>query len=149
MELRQFNENIIEYIKDDFHITSDTRKVDVNAVYLLLQQSYWANTRDREVIIKSLENSLCFSLFHKDKQIGFTRVITDCATFGYLCDVIISDEYRNKGLGQWLIDCVMKHPDIQNLRRWFLITKDAQEFYKKHGFCNLNNPERFMEIFNG
>jgi N-acetylglutamate synthase-like GNAT family acetyltransferase len=149
MDLKQFNNEIVDYQKDDFYITSDSRKIDVDVVCSLLKESYWANTRKRDVIIKSFESSLCFSLFHKDKQIGFTRVITDCATFAYLCDVIISDEYRNNGLGQWLIECVFKHPDLENLRRWVLITRDAQEFYKNHGFTSLNAPERYMEIFNG
>lgn len=139
---------IIEYKKDDFHITSDFSKLDINAVCSLLQQSYWANSRERNVIIKSLENSLCFSLFHKDKQIGLVRVITDCATFAYLCDVIISEEYRHQGLGVWFLECVFNYPDLQNLRRWFLATKDAHEFYKKFGFNSLENPEKFMEKFN-
>jgi len=148
VNFNDFMHEIVDYRKHDFYITSDYKKLDINVVSSLLKESYWANTRDREVVIKSIENSLCFSLFHNDRQIGFTRVITDCATFAYLCDVIISDEYRHNGLGGWLIDCVLKHPDLQNLRRWFLITKDAQEFYKKHGFNNLITPERFMEIFN-
>lgn len=139
---------IVEYQRDDFHITTDFRKIDINAVSSLLAQSYWANSRKKDVIIKSLENSLCFSLFHKDTQIGLIRVITDYATFAYLCDVIIAEDYRHKGLGIWLLECVFKYPDFQNLRRWCLFTKDAHEFYKKFGFNNSSNPERFMERFN-
>lgn len=136
---------IIEYQKDDFHITTDFRRIDINVVCSLLAQSYWANSRKRDVIIKSLENSLCFSLFHKERQIGLVRVITDYATSAYLCDVIIAKEYRHKGLGVWFLECVLKYPDLQNLRRWCLATKDAHEFYKKFGFNSLSNPERFME----
>lgn len=139
---------IVDYKKDDFYITTDPKKTDIDMVCSLLEQSYWANSRKRDVIIKSLENSLCFSLFHKDKQIGLIRVITDCTTFAYLCDVIISEEYRHKGLGIWFLDCVFKYPDLQGLRRWFLATKDAHEFYKKFGFNSLSNPEKFMEKFN-
>lgn len=139
----------VSYEKDDFHVTTDFKNIDIDAVCLLLSKSYWASSRPRDVIIKSLENSLCFSLFHKDEQIGFVRVITDCATFAYLCDVIIDENYRNNGLGKWFIECMFKHPDLQNLRRWCLITRDAQEFYKKFGFNSLSNPERYMEIFNG
>lgn len=139
---------IIEYQKDDFQITTDFRKIDIDVVCSLLATSYWANSRKRDVIVKSLENSLCFSLFHEDKQIGLIRVITDCATFAYLCDVIISEEYRHKGLGAWFLECVFKYPDLQNLRRWSLATKDAHEFYKKFGFNSLSNPEKFMEKFN-
>ena len=108
---------IVDYQKDDFHITTDFRKIDIDVVCSLLAQSYWANSRKRDVIIKSLENSLCFSLFHKDRQIGLIRVITDYATFAYLCDVIVAEEYRHKGLGAWFLECVFKYPDVQNLRR--------------------------------
>jgi N-acetylglutamate synthase-like GNAT family acetyltransferase len=139
---------IVDYHKDDFNITTNSKKIDINAVCSLLAQSYWASSRKREIIIKSLENSLCFSLFHKNKQIGLIRVITDYATFAYLCDVIIAKEYRHQGLGVWFLECVIKYPDLQNVRKWCLVTKDAHEFYKKFGFDNLNNPERFMEKFN-
>jgi N-acetylglutamate synthase-like GNAT family acetyltransferase len=139
---------IIEYKKDDFYITTDFGKIDVDAVSSLLGQSYWAKSRERDVIIKSLKNSLCFSLLHNDKQIGLVRVITDCATFAYLCDVIIDDKYRHKGLGKWVLECVFKYPGLQNLRRWCLVTKDAHEFYKKFGFKSLIKPEMFMEINN-
>jgi len=136
---------IIDYINGDFYITTDNEKIDINAVWSLLAESYWANTREKDIIIKSLKNSLCFSLFHKDKQIGLVRVITDCATFAYLCDVIIAEEYRHNGLGTWFMECVFKHPDLQNLRRFLLATRDAHEFYKKFGFNNLIRPENFME----
>ena len=139
---------IVNYQKGDFHITTDFKKIDINVVYSLLAQSYWANSRKRDVIIKSLENSLCFSLFHKDTQIGLIIVITDYATFAYLCDVIIDEDYRNKGLGVWFLECVFKYPKFQNLRRWCLSTKDAHEFYKKFGFNNLSNPENQMERIN-
>lgn len=137
---------IVKYTKDDFYITTDFKLIDINAVCILLAQTYWANSRKRDVIIKSLENSLCFSLFHKNTQIGLIRVITDCATFAYLCDVIITEDYRQNGLGGWMLECVFKHPDLQNLKRWCLFTKDAHEFYKKFGFKSAAAPDRYMEI---
>jgi GNAT superfamily N-acetyltransferase len=140
---------IVSYEKDDFYITTDFQRIDINITCSLLSKSYWASSRSRDIIIKSLENSLCFSLFHKHKQIGLVRVVTDCATFAYLCDVIIDEEYRNNGLGTWFMECVFKYPDLKNLRRFCLATKDAHEFYRKFGFDNLTNPERFMEIING
>jgi len=133
----------------EYTVTTDLNKVDFDAVCQMLSKSYWANSRSREMIIKSFNNSTCFSLFHKDKQIGFARVITDRATFAYLCDVYIDENYRGYGLGKWLIGCVFKHKDLQNLRRWSLATRDAHEFYKNFGFTSLTTPERFMEIFNG
>lgn len=137
---------IVEYQKDDFYITTDSSKLDINAVCSLLAKSYWANSRKRDVIIKSLENSLCFSLFFRDTQIGLIRVITDHATFAYLCDVIIAEDYRHGGLGTWFLECVFEYPDFKNLRRWCLVTKDAHDFYRKFGFDSLSNPERYMEI---
>lgn len=136
---------IIEYKKDDFYITTDFKKIDIDAVSSLLGQSYWAKSREIDIIIKSLKNSLCFSLLHNDKQIGLVRVITDYATFAYLCDVIIDNKYRRKGLGVWFLECVFKHPDLQSLGRWCLATKDAHELYEKFGFENLIKPEMFME----
>ena len=140
---------IVNYEKDDFYITTDFKKIDINIICSLILNSYWGSSRSRDMIIKSLENSLCFSLFHKDKQIGLVRVITDCVTFAYLCDVIIDEEYRKSGLGTWFMECVFEYPDLKNLRRFLLATKDAHEFYKKFGFYNLKDPDRFMEIVNG
>lgn len=137
---------IVDYKKDEFYITTDLQKIDFDAVCLLLGNSYWANTRKRDVIIKSLKNSLCFSLFYNEKQIGIVRVITDYATFAYLCDIIIDEEYRHRGLGVWFLECVFQHPELQNLRKWSLATRDAHEFYKKFGFKNSNKPENFMEL---
>lgn len=140
---------IAEYRKDNLYITMDMKKIEIEAVCSLLKQSYWANTRQREVIIKSLENSLCFFLFEKEKHIGLIRVISDYATFAYLCDVIIDEEYRHRGIGEWFLQCAFEHPDLQNLRRWCLATSDAHKFYEKFGFRGLSHPENFMEIFNG
>ncbi|MFL0269406.1 GNAT family N-acetyltransferase [Candidatus Clostridium radicumherbarum] len=139
---------IVNYEKADFIITTDYNKIDIENVYNLLSKSYWANSRKKEIIIKSLQNSLCFSMFHNNKQIGLVRVITDYATFAYLCDVIIDEEYRHSGLGKWYLECVFKYPGLESLRRWCLITRDAHDFYKNFGFKSLNNPERYMEIFN-
>ncbi|HOM03144.1 MAG TPA: GNAT family N-acetyltransferase [Acetivibrio sp.] len=139
---------IVNHKKGDFNITTDFERIDIDSICMLLSRTYWANNRSRDIIIKSLENSLCFSLFHNERQIGLVRVITDCATFAYLCDVVIDEGYRGKGLGQWLMECVLNHPDLQNLRRWCLVTKDAHEFYRKFGFENVKNPEIYMEISN-
>lgn len=140
---------IVEYKKNDFYITTDFKKLNIDKVCELLSKSYWASSRPKGVIIKSLENSLCFSLFCKDTQIGLVRLITDYATFAYLCDVIIDENYRGNGIGTWFLECVLKHPELEDLRRWVLATKDAHEFYKKFGFDKFSAPERFMEIFNG
>jgi GNAT superfamily N-acetyltransferase len=129
-------------------ISTDRNKVNVDKVCEFLSQSYWANTRKRDTIIKSLEHSLCFSLFYENTQVGFARVVTDGATFAYLCDVFIDEAYRGKGLGKWMLECVLQHPDIGTVRRFLLATKDAHDFYRQFSFQELKEPERFMEKLN-
>jgi N-acetylglutamate synthase-like GNAT family acetyltransferase len=137
-----------EYTKETFTVSTDRSKVDLNKVCDFLARSYWANNRKRETIMKSIEHSLCFSLFDGNEQIGFARVITDGATFAYLCDVFIDENYRGKKLGTWLLQCILEHPDVTGVRRFCLVTKDAHEFYKPFGFTPLQEPERYMEKMN-
>ncbi|HZG59302.1 MAG TPA: GNAT family N-acetyltransferase [Anoxybacillus sp.] len=139
---------IKEYTKETFTVSTDCSKVDLNKVCDFLARSYWANNRKRETVMKSIEHSLCFSLFDRDEQVGFARVITDGATFVYLCDVFIEEKYRGKKLGTWLLQCILEHPDIAGVRRFCLVTKDAHEFYKPFGFTSLPEPERYMEKMN-
>jgi N-acetylglutamate synthase-like GNAT family acetyltransferase len=137
-----------EYKQGRFFISTDRNKVHVNKVCEFLERSYWANNRNRETIVKSIEHSLCFSLFDGNEQIGFARVITDGATFSYLCDVYMDENYRGKKLGTWLLPCILEHPDVAGVRRFCLVTKDAHEFYKQFGFTPLQEPERYMEKMN-
>jgi GNAT superfamily N-acetyltransferase len=127
-------------------ITTDPARLDVEAIYHYLSASYWAKNRSRESVERSLKNSFCFGLYDAGKQIGLARVISDFATFAYLCDVYVLDAYQGKGLGTWLLRSVMSHPDLQNLRRWILATRDAHRLYRKSGFTELQTPERWMEI---
>ena len=101
-----------------------------------------------ETVERDLRNSLCFGLYHRGAQVGLARVISDYATFAYLCDVYILEDYRGKGLGKWLMDYVMRHPQLQNLRRFSLATRDAHDLYRRFGFRPLARPERVMEIRN-
>ena len=121
--------------------------MDRAAVHAFLTRSYWARGVPREVVDRSIDHSLAFGLFQGSRQIGFARVITDRATFAYLADVYVLDEYRGRGLGKWLISSVLAHPDLQGLRRWSLVTRDAHELYRAFGFRELSNPSRHMEIF--
>jgi GNAT superfamily N-acetyltransferase len=120
----------------------------MGAVVAFLSRSYWAQGRTRDVIERSIEHSLCFSLYAGDRQIGFARVVTDRATFAYLCDVFIDESHRGQGLGKWLMSAVMNHPDLQGLRRWTLATRDAHGLYKQFGWTALKNPGRWMELYN-
>jgi GNAT superfamily N-acetyltransferase len=129
-------------------ISTDPARLDVEAIYLYLSGAYWAKNRSREAVERSLKNSLCFGLYDDGRQIGLARVISDFATYAYLCDVYVLDAYRGKGLGTGLLQSVRSHPDLQNLRRWMLATRDAHGLYRKSGFGELQSPERWMEIFN-
>lgn len=99
----------------------------------------------RDVVERSLEHSLCFGLNDTEAQIGLARVITDRATYGYLADVYVLEGYRGQGLSKWLISVIMAHPDLQGIRRWALVTRDAHGLYQQFGFTALVNPDRYME----
>ncbi|MDE8564040.1 GNAT family N-acetyltransferase [Anoxybacillus rupiensis] len=138
---------VVEYKRNDMMISTNHALIQMDRVCEFLAQSYWANQRERTTIIKSIEHSLCFSLFHGQTQIGFARVVTDGATFAYLCDVFIDEAYRGRELGKWLVECVLQHPDLLNIRRFLLVTKDAHGLYQPFGFEVLHEPDQFMEIF--
>jgi GNAT superfamily N-acetyltransferase len=130
-------------------ISTDKSKLNVGAIHnYLCNESYWAKNIPVETVIKSIDGSCCFGLYVKEnsitKQIGFARVVTDHATFGYLADVFIIDTYRGKGLSKLMMETIMKCPDLQGLRRWLLATKDAHGLYTKFGFLPLDKPERIM-----
>ena len=120
--------------------------MDIDLIHSFLTRSYWAEGISKEIISRSVEGALCFGVFENDKQVGFARMITDKATFAYLADVFIIDEYRGLGLSKWLMEVIMSHPDLQGLRRLMLATRDAHELYKKFGFTQLNNVDRWMHI---
>lgn len=132
----------------DFEISTDPARLQLDAVAAALAVSYWAVDRSRATIERALANSLCFGLYLQDRQVGLARVITDRATFAYLCDVYVLEDYRGRGLGRWLIATVLSHPDLHGLRRWSLATRDAHGLYRKVGFQALKTPENWMEIFN-
>jgi GNAT superfamily N-acetyltransferase len=127
-------------------ITTDPARLDAEAIHRYLSESYWAKNRSRESVERSLNNSLCFGLYESAEQIGLARVISDFASFAYLCDVYVLDTRQGQGLGAWLVQSVMSHPDLQNLRRWMLATRDAHGLYRHFGFTELQSPERWMEI---
>lgn len=129
-----------------YTITTEPARQDVDAIHAYLTRSYWAAGISREVVARSLRGSLCFGLFHGATQVGLARVITDRATFAYLCDVYVLEDHRGRGLGKWLIEAVMNHPDLLGLRRFMLATRDAHGLYAQHGFTPVARPQIFMEI---
>ncbi len=139
--------SFLETKRDGFAISTDPSRLDVDAVERLARSSYWALGRPRDSIERSLRNSLCFGLYETQsaRQIGLTRVVTDYATFAWLCDVIIEEEHRGKGLGTWMMDTVFEHPDLRDVGRWILATQDAHGLYRRYGFTPAAYPERWME----
>ena len=136
----------MEWARNEFVISTDKNRLQTALIHkFLIQESYWANTRTLEQTERAIENSLCFGVYHGEKQIGFARVISDLATFAYLGDVFILKEFRGRGLSKWLMETVVSYPDLQGLRRWILATKDAHGLYEQFGFTPLNLPERWME----
>jgi GNAT superfamily N-acetyltransferase len=129
-----------------YRISTDPAALDVTAIHAYLSQCYWAEGIPRELVARSLEGSLCFGLYEDTRQIGLARVITDRVTFGYLCDVYVLEDHRGQGLGRWLMEAVMDHPDLGGLRRFSLVTRDAHALYAPLGFTPLAQPERHMEI---
>jgi GNAT superfamily N-acetyltransferase len=135
----------LSYQKGDFAVYTDPAKLDVVAIHGYLSRAYWSEGIPRDIVEKAIANSLCFGLFHGENQIGLARVVTDRATYAYLCDVYVLEEFRGKGFGVWLMECVMSHPDLQGLRRFSLATRDAHGLYEKFGFAELKKPESQME----
>ena len=132
----------------EFTISTDQTKLDLDMICNFLQSAYWANQRSRKTVLKSLEHSLCFGLYHHEQQIGMVRVISDFATFAYLCDVFVIKDYRGRGLGKYLMQTVLEYPELTGLRRVLLATKDAHGLYSQFGFDTLVAPNRWMEKFN-
>jgi GNAT superfamily N-acetyltransferase len=134
------------YNRGEFVVTTDRARLNEELIYQFLSQSYWAAGIPRQTVARSLRNSLCFGLFEGSRQIGFARVVTDYATFAYLADVFIVEGCRGRGLGKFLMECVVNDPQLQGLRRWLLATRDAHSLYEKFGFMPLARPARFMEL---
>ena len=137
----------VELTWNGYRVSTDPARLDLMKVHAFLaNESYWAAGIPMPVLLKSVENSLCFGVYHQEEQVGFARVISDYATFAYVADVFIDEEHRNKGCGKWLMECIMGHPQLQGLRRWMLVTRDAHGLYAQYGFKPLANPEKLMEV---
>jgi GNAT superfamily N-acetyltransferase len=136
----------MEWQNGEFTISTARGRLQIDVIQrYLAEESYWAQTRTREQTVRAIKNSLPFGVYKGENLIGFARVVTDFATFAYLGDVFILEDYRGKGLSKWLMDVIVSHPDLQGLRRWILATRDAHTLYEKFGFAALRVPERWME----
>lgn len=120
--------------------------MDVDAIHAYLGgESYWARGIPRETVARAIRNSLCFGVFDGAAQVAFARVVTDRATFAYLADVYVLAPWRGRGISTWMMETVLAHPELQGLRRWSLVTADAQALYARFGFAAIDRPERHME----
>lgn len=134
-----------EFRKGSYVISTDKRRLSFIVVQGFLASSYWAEGRSPEVTRASVRNSVCFGLYHGKKQIGFARVITDKATFAYLADVFIIDEYRGRGLSKWMMKVIFEHEMFRSVKSWLLATRDAHGLYRKFGFKALSDPGKYMQ----
>src|ERR1700734_2866064 len=128
-----------------YQISTDPARLDVDAVERFLRTSYWAANRSRERIERSIKTSIVFGMYEGPRQVGFARVVSDCADFAWLCDVFLDETIRGRNLGKWLMQTIVAHPDLQGLRRWILATSDAHGLYEQFGFVPLTDPTIWME----
>ena len=139
------NEPPVAFRRGDFVVTTDRDQLDPDAALALLHTTFWARDMSRDVLARAMANSVTFALLERELLIGFGRVVTDLATFAYWTDVVIAESYRGRGLGRWLSECMLAHPDLQGLRRVSLLTRDAVNLYTRVGFRIGAGPLVYME----
>jgi N-acetylglutamate synthase-like GNAT family acetyltransferase len=132
---------------EGFEISTDVERLDFEAIYAFISDSYWARGISRSRLKKAIENSISFGIYDGAKFAGFARVTSDRASFAYLADVFVPPAERGRGVSKALMSGILQHPDLQDLRRWVLVTRDAHELYRKFGFEALNAPAGYMELW--
>jgi GNAT superfamily N-acetyltransferase len=140
------SDTVVEYRRGEFVISTDRERLSLDVVHGFLTNCYWAKGIPRETVARSIEHSLCFGVYEDRVQAGFARVVSDFATVAYLGDVFVLESHRGRGLSKWLMECVVGHPALQNLRRWILLTRDAHGLYSQFGFTAVKEPGRYMEV---
>ena len=134
----------MDWTHGDYRLTDDKTRLDLGKICALLSETYWAADRPRRTMERAMEHSVCLGLFHGNQQIGFARAVTDQATFAWICDVIIHPDHRGKGLGQWMVKCLLDHPQLQT-RSQVLATNDAHGLYERFGFKRTEYMRRGPE----
>lgn len=152
---------VMESRSGGFLVSTDRARLELDVIHGFLTNCYWAKGIPREAVDRSIKHSLCFGIYHEvdekspllsrsgrsgAPQVGFARVISDFATIAYLGDVFVLEAYRGRGLSKWMMECIVRHPQLQGLRRWILLTRDAHGLYSKFGFTPLQAPDRYMEL---
>jgi GNAT superfamily N-acetyltransferase len=140
-------DTVVESRWGEFSVSTDRARLNQDVIHAFLTNCYWAKGIPREVAARSIEHSLCFGIYDgSGAQVGFARVVSDFATVAYLGDVFVLESHRGRGLSRWLMQCIVQHPALQNLRRWILLTRDAHGLYAQFGFTPVKSPERYMEL---
>jgi GNAT superfamily N-acetyltransferase len=135
------------FLDKGYMISTDKSLIDFDTLHRYLDaESYWAKGVPVQTMRKAIENSMCFGIYKNEKMAGFARVVTDKATFAYICDVFVLSDHKRLGLSKWLMQSIIQHPELQGLRRWSLATADAHGLYAQFGFSKLARPENWMEI---
>jgi GNAT superfamily N-acetyltransferase len=140
------NDAIYERHRGELVLSTDRSRLDVDQIHHLLATTYWADDIPRDVVARAIAGSISFGLYDRGMLVGFARVISDLATYAYLADVFIVEAQRGRGLGDWLVESILLHPQLQGLRRIALITRDAGPLYARHGFAVPTEPSGYMEI---
>ncbi|MFL5618554.1 MAG: GNAT family N-acetyltransferase [Gemmatimonadaceae bacterium] len=140
------NDAIFERRRGDLLVSTDRARLDVELIHRVLAATYWASGIPRDVVARAIAGSIAFGLYENGQLAGFARVISDLATYAYLADVFVVEARRGHGLGDWLVESILLHPQLQGLRRFALITRDAGPLYARHGFVVPSEPSGYMEI---
>ena len=135
----------VEWRREGWTVSTDRRRLDVAEVLALLVPTHWGAALTRDVLERAIANSVCFGVYEEDRLVGFGRVVTDLATYGYLTDVVIAPSHRGRGLGRWLTECIVAHPALEGFRRLALLTRDAEAMYRTAGFVSLHAPLVYLE----
>jgi GNAT superfamily N-acetyltransferase len=133
----------MDFENDGYLISTDPQRLDLGFLHRSLDATYWAHGRSPEIIQESIRHSLCFGLYQKatNEQVGFARVVTDQATFSWVCDVLIDERFRGRGLGKWLMACVVAHPQVRYTNS-LLGTRDAHGLYERYGYRRHHSMRR-------
>ena len=140
------NDRPVEFARDGFIVSTDRGRLDLGAALALLRTTHWAGAMPAAVLEKAAANSLCFGLYDGARLVGFARAVTDLATYAYLTDVVVAESHRGRGLGRWLVECILEHPELQELRRIALFTRDTPELYRQLGFGPPLAERTYLEI---
>jgi GNAT superfamily N-acetyltransferase len=134
----------MNWYRPPYRISDDPELIDIEVVHEFLVRSYWARGIPKETVARGIAHSLPLSVFLEEQQVGFARVVTDRATFAYLADVFVIEDHRRRGLAAWLVATALAHPELQGLRRWLLVTRDAHGLYRKLGFSDVADPSMLL-----